>query len=67
MRIKLVPPNAPDQLPGRLERLQPTENQNAGPVNCIRLFCALFKMSRGLPRYYQLAFRPVARLPSFSL
>jgi hypothetical protein len=33
-----VPPNVPDQLPGRLQRLETTENQNAGPVNCIRLF-----------------------------
>src|SRR5258708_5351134 len=30
--------NAKDQLPGRLERLLPTQSQNAGPVNCIRLF-----------------------------
>jgi hypothetical protein len=27
-----------DQLPGRLRRLQRTENRNAGPVNCIRSF-----------------------------
>src|SRR4051794_2949023 len=26
--------NADDQLLGRLQRLQTTENQNAGPVNC---------------------------------
>jgi hypothetical protein len=31
-------PNDKDQLPGRLQRLQPPENQNAGPVNCIRWF-----------------------------
>jgi hypothetical protein len=30
---------------GRLQRLQPMKNQNAGPVNCIRLFGALFSMS----------------------
>ena len=28
-----LPPNVPDQLPGRLQRLQAPENQNAGPVN----------------------------------
>jgi hypothetical protein len=31
-------PNDPDQLPGRLQRLQPTQNEYAGPVNCIRSF-----------------------------
>jgi len=25
--------NVPDQLPGRLQRLQPAENENADPVN----------------------------------
>jgi hypothetical protein len=29
-------PNAPDQLPGRLQRLHATKRENAGPVNCIR-------------------------------
>src|SRR5262249_48174508 len=43
------PPNAPDQLPGRLQRLQPIEDQNAGPVNCIRWFGALFRMSLARP------------------
>jgi hypothetical protein len=28
--------NDQDQLPGRLRRLQPTEGDYAGPVNCIR-------------------------------
>jgi hypothetical protein len=37
-------PNDQDQ-PGRLEGLQATESQNAGPVNCIRLFGLLFRMS----------------------
>jgi hypothetical protein len=30
--------NDKDQLPGRLQRLQATQNEDAGPVNCIRLF-----------------------------
>ena len=33
-----VPPNDPDQLPGRLQRLHISEGENAGPVNCIRWF-----------------------------
>jgi len=37
-------PNAPDQLPGRLQRLQRAKNQNAGPVNCIRLFARSGKL-----------------------
>jgi hypothetical protein len=38
-------PNVPDQLPGRLARIQAAQNQDAGPVNCIRLFGALLRMS----------------------
>jgi hypothetical protein len=36
----LLPPNAKDQLPGRLQCRQLTSNQYAGPVNCIRSFGA---------------------------
>jgi hypothetical protein len=32
------PPNAKDQLPGRLQRLQILDSKNAGPVNCIQSF-----------------------------
>jgi len=33
-----MPPNAKDQLPGRLCRLRTPKNMEAGPVNCIRSF-----------------------------
>ena len=56
----ILPPNAPDQLPGRLQRRQPTKNQNAGPVNCIRLFgfenlqCPLFLFPFSSSRFIRL-------------
>jgi hypothetical protein len=40
-----VRPNAQDQLPGRLQRLQPTQNLDAGPVNCIQSFGPFFRIS----------------------
>jgi hypothetical protein len=46
-----LPPNAPDQLPVRLEGLQSTQNQTAGPDNGMWLFgpanlrCPLFRLS----------------------
>jgi hypothetical protein len=35
--LALMPPNDTDQLPGRLQQLHTPEEQNTGPVNCIRL------------------------------
>jgi hypothetical protein len=37
LRKTIAPQNAPDQLPGRLHRLEVTDNQNAGTVSWQRL------------------------------
>jgi hypothetical protein len=52
-------PNVPDQLPGRLQRLQPPENRNAGPVNCIRWFGRTLAVTGPRPENYDFETRVI--------